>query len=244
MSFSEAAFWICLTVMGTGLYFIYEWSGQGRVYTAVVTMIIATGVLGGIVYKDHERRLSATPIASAPGLAQPPIPIPAGLLVPAASAGNLAPLKENPKPAGNLYIAIAPNGIANAALNFGTQIVYPEPKERTWTITDEICRTILTSIRTTGSDIQISVRAFISDPDGAGIASQLIRCLQHVPGWRVSQALLPQVPNGVTVTASDENRAVAATLRDGLSAAGFDLHVESSPQDPAIDITIGKNAFK
>jgi hypothetical protein len=244
MSFSEAAFWICLTVMGAGLYFVYEWSGQRRVYTAVVTMIIATGVLGGIVYKDHERRLSPSPIAGAPALAQPPTPIPAGLLVPAASARNLAPLKGNPKPAGKLYIAIAPNGVANGALNFGTEIVNPEPKERTWTITDEICKTILTPIRTTGSEIEISVGALISDPDGAGIASQLERCLSSAPGWRVSQAVLPHAPNGVNVTASDENQAIAATLRDGLSAAGFDVHMESSPQDPGIDITIGKNAFK
>jgi hypothetical protein len=143
-----------------------------------------------------------------------------------------------------MHIAIAPNGIANAAPNFGTQIVNPEPKERTWTITNEICKTILTPIKTTGSEIQISVGAFISDPDGASIASQLTRCLPNMPGWKVSQALLPTVPNGVTVTASDQNQTIAATLRDGLSAAGFDAHVESNPQDPGIEITIGKNAFK
>jgi len=76
--------------------------------------------------------------------------------------------------------------------NNNQTIINPEPPEKNWVITEDICRKLLTPIRSTGS-IQVSVGAFISDPDGANVVSQLRRCLPSVPGWTVTGAFLPPV---------------------------------------------------
>jgi hypothetical protein len=120
-------------------------------------------------------------------------------------------------------------------------VINPQPPERNWVITEDVCRKLLAPIRSTGQ-IKVSVGAFI--PDGANVVSQLRRCLPSVPGWSVTGAVLPPVPEAVTVVTSAENESVAATLRDGLQSIGFDANLRPVPNTPDIEIWIGKHAFK
>jgi hypothetical protein len=98
--------------------------------------------------------------------------------------------------------------------------INPQPPERNWVITEDICKKLLRPIRSTGS-IQVSIGAFVSDPDGANVVNQLARCLPSVPGWSVTMAVLPPVPEAVTVVTSAENESIARTLQDGLQSIGF-----------------------
>jgi hypothetical protein len=127
--------------------------------------------------------------------------------------------------------------------NNNQTIINPQAPEKNWVITDDICRKLLAAIRSTGS-IKVSVGAFISDPDGANVVSQLDRCLPLVPGWNVTGAVLPPVPEAVTVATSSENEPIARTLRDGLQGIGFDANLRIIPSAPDIEVWIGKHAFK
>jgi len=74
--------------------------------------------------------------------------------------------------------------------------------------------------------------------------SQLRRCLPLVPGWTVTGAVLPPVPEAVTVTTSAENESIARTLRDGLQSIGFDASLKVIPNATDIEVWIGRHAFK
>ncbi len=127
--------------------------------------------------------------------------------------------------------------------NNNQAIVNPQPPEKNWVITEDICRKLLAPIKSTGS-IKVSVGAFISDPDGANVVSQLNRCLPLVPGWSVTGAVLPPVPEALTVATSAENEPIARTLRDGLQAIGFEANLRIIPNAPDIEVWVGKHAFK
>src|SRR5580704_14318204 len=127
--------------------------------------------------------------------------------------------------------------------NNNQAIINPEPPEKNWVITEDICKKLLAPIRSTGS-IKVSVGAFISDPDGANVVSQLNRCLPLGPGWSVTGAVLPPVPEAVTVVSSAENESIARTLQDGLKSVGFDANLRTIPNSPDIEIWIGKRALK
>ena len=121
--------------------------------------------------------------------------------------------------------------------------INPQPPEKNWAITEDICRKLLTPIRSTGS-IKVSVGAFISDPDGANVVNQLARCLPSVPGWTVTMAVLPPVPEAVTVVTSAENESIARTLQDGLQSIGFNTNLRIIPNASDVEVWIGKHAFK
>ena len=111
-------------------------------------------------------------------------------------------------------------------------------------LTNEICRKLLTPIKTTGNPIEISIGAFISDSDGANLVSQLMRCLPNESGWKITGAVLPSLPPGVTVTTSAETESIAKTFRDGLQAIGFNAEVKLIPNSTDIEVWISKNALK
>lgn len=135
------------------------------------------------------------------------------------------------------------NNIAQVGNN-NQATINPEPPERGWVITNEICARLLNPVRTSGNPIDVSIGAFISDPDGANVVSQLMRCIPNVPGWRVTAAVLPPVPEGVTVTTSAETEPIAASLRNGLQAVGFNAEVRIIPNATDIEVWIGRNALR
>jgi hypothetical protein len=53
MPFKEAASWVCLTMIATASYFLFDWWGQGRIIVAVVVMLIGLVGLGYLVYQHH-----------------------------------------------------------------------------------------------------------------------------------------------------------------------------------------------
>ena len=69
--------------------------------------------------------------------------------------------------------------------------INPEPPERHWEITQDICAKILGSVKYTGKPLDVPLGWFISDSDGANIANQLTRCLPNVPGWHVTEHCYP-----------------------------------------------------
>ena len=57
-------------------------------------------------------------------------------------------------------------------------------------------------------------------------------------------ALLPGVPDGITVATSEEYMSVAESLRDGLRLVGFNAEVKSIPTSTDMEIWIGKHALR
>ncbi|HVS90004.1 MAG TPA: hypothetical protein VHF01_17515 [Candidatus Acidoferrum sp.] len=224
---------IAMLVIGSGLIWLDRWA----------------------VAKKTELDAHSTPPPLSKAIANPPAP-PAIAFVktPKRLPKPLAPsntVKGNQNVTGNTVTGnsnvlggqVCPNGICIGGDNNGTAIVNPQPPERNWVITEGICTKLLAPIRSTGS-IKVSVGAFISDPDGANVVSQLNRCLPLVPGWSVTGAVLPPVPEAVTVVTSAENEPVARTLRDGLQSIGFDANLRLILDTPDIEVWIGKHAFK
>jgi hypothetical protein len=215
--------------------------------TYVVLLIVAILLLAG-VFQDINAVREALNVPP-PSPKAPPAPI-IYKDEPPANLGNIAknPSKSNAqisKTSGSGSPAIAQSGQNNIAQvgDYNKATINPESPEKSWVITDDICRQLIGAIRTTGS-IQVSIGAFISDPDGANVVNQLARCLPLVRGWTVGMAVLPPVPEAVTVATSAENEPVATTLRDGLRTVGFDANLRLIPNTPDIEVWIGKHAFK
>jgi hypothetical protein len=124
--------------------------------------------------------------------------------------------------------------------------INPEPPERHWEITNDDCAKILGPVKSThtGKPLEVPLGWFVSDPDGANVANQLIRCLPNAPGWHVTGALLPGVPEGITVVTSEEYMSVAESLRDGLRLVGFNAEVQLIPTSTDMEVWIGKHALK
>jgi len=137
------------------------------------------------------------------------------------------------------------NNIAQVG-NYNTATINPEAPEKNWAITNELCGRLLAPIAkiVTGQPLDISIGAFISDPDGAHVVDELSRCLPNVSGWKVSRAVLPSAPPGVTVATSEENEPVAIGLRDGLRAIGFNAELKIIPKCPDVEVWIGRGALK
>jgi hypothetical protein len=53
MPFKEAAFWACLTMVGTGLYFVFEPLSQQRMFAAILLVIIGLIGMAYLVYQYH-----------------------------------------------------------------------------------------------------------------------------------------------------------------------------------------------
>jgi hypothetical protein len=134
------------------------------------------------------------------------------------------------------------NNIAQIGNN-NQATINPEPPERNWNITHEDCNKLLAPIRTAGK-LDVALAHFISDADGANVVGQLSRCLPNVRDWKISTAVVPPVPEGVTVVTSQENREVAETLEQGLSSIGFNTTIKIIPNAPDVEVWIGKHAFK
>lgn len=156
-----------------------------------------------------------------------------------------SPVQVNSAALGTRTSKIAQSGQNNIAQvgDNNQATINPQPPEKNWVITEDICRKLLGAIRSTGS-IQVSIGAFISDPDGANVVNQLARCLPSVQGWTVGRAVLPPVPDAVTVTTSAENEPIAMSLRDGLRTIGFDANLRIIPNAIDMEIVIGKHALK
>ncbi len=168
---------------------------------------------------------------------------------PLAASSPQSPLKPAPRHQStprHFAPSVSQTGQNNIAQigNNNQATINPEPPEGSWVITEESCRELLGSIRANGNSINVSIAAFISDPDGANIAIQLARCLPRVPGWKVVTAVVPPVPEGVTVTTSIETEPIAGSLKNGLQAIGFSVEVKVIPNSTDIEVWIGKNALK
>jgi hypothetical protein len=215
-----------------------------RTTLLVVAIILLFGVFQNI--NAVREALNVPP----PSPKAPPAPI-ISKEEPPANLGNIAknPTKSNAwvtnKTSGNGSPAVAQSGQNNIAQlgNNDQAIINPESPEKSWVITDDICRKLLGGIGSGGS-IEVSIGAFISDPDGANVVNQLARCLPLVQGWTVGRAVLPSVPEAVTVAASSENESIAVTLQDALRSIGFDANLRLIPNSPDIEVWIGKHAFK
>ncbi len=128
--------------------------------------------------------------------------------------------------------------------------VNPVSPEKNWVITEEICGKILAPIsKAPQTHIHVSIGAFISDPDGANVVDQLLRCLPNVTWWNVSGAVLPNIPDGVVIIAAEEDRLIGESIGEGLRAAGFSVSpIQVAPilkqkNGNEIDISIGKHSL-
>lgn len=62
MPYKEAASWVCLTMLGAAMYFLFDWWGQQRWAIALALALIAIVGLGYLVYQHHhpDSRLPST----------------------------------------------------------------------------------------------------------------------------------------------------------------------------------------
>jgi hypothetical protein len=215
-----------------------------RAALLIVAIILLFGVFQDI--NAVREALNAPP----PNPKAPSAPIISNEEAPA-NLGNIAknPTKSDVhvsnKSSGNGSPGLAQSGQNNIAQvgDNNQATINPEPPEKNWVIREGICRKLLGAIRSTGS-IQVGIGAFISDPDGANVVKQLDMCLPVVQGWSVTMAVLPSVPEAVTVVSSAQNESIATTLRDALRSIGFDANFQLIPNSPDIEVWIGKHAFK
>lgn len=137
------------------------------------------------------------------------------------------------------------NNIAQIGNN-NQATINPGSPEKNWVITQEICAKILAPAnRAPQTHADVSIGAFISDPDGANVVGQLMRCLPNVPWWKVSGAVLPSVPDGVVIFTAQEDELNAESLGAGLQSAGFNApKIQVSPNlKNEMDVSIGKHAL-
>ena len=202
-----------------------------------LSLLIVTIVLLFAVFADIHAVLEALNVPPSSPKAPPASVMIVTVEAPAAAKPKAAVPEPKPTVSQSGRNNIAQPGDNNQA------VINPESLEKTWVITDDICRKLLGGTRSVGS-IQVIVGAFMSDPDGANVVGQLSRCLPLVRGWTVQQSALPRIPDGVTVMASPATESTATSVRDALRSIGFDANLQILPTSTEIDITIGKKAFK
>lgn len=61
MPYKEAASWVCLTMFGAALYFLFDWWGEPRMLAAIAVAVVALAGLGYLVYQHHHPEAKLLP---------------------------------------------------------------------------------------------------------------------------------------------------------------------------------------